>query len=382
MLTLSDVLVVIMNKDNAEGLDKCLDSLTKQTCSVCKDFDILIVDGDSKDSSREVALKYASKYPCIKFLVQRFKGGVGPARIEAIKYAEEHSYKLIIWGDSENVYESDYIEKVVNEAMNNKCEVVSGRPIVPSDSLWSKLFFWYHAMHIIFKVPSFIKIRHAPGNNKCSKLSVYNNVMYPPISRTDDYYFSYLLMRKDQNCKIKFCHRDDAVVKVNVPRTFKEVLAWQRARVKGLLEGSVVTKSLLPPDNIPWILYALAPPIALASLISGYLQYALLIIVPLLGALAYIAYCLIRYGSNVTDMNSKLKILIYGLIGTYLYALLTTYYFIRLSPKILRMRHYLRSQAERILNHFDLKYDLILPWTSGKEVSQRRGLLGMIFKRL
>ncbi len=381
-LTLSDVLVVIMNKDNAEGLRECLDSLTKQSCVICKDFDVLIVDGGSKDGSEEVAREFSRRYPCIKFMVQKFRGGVGPARIEAISYARERGYKLIIWGDSENVYERDYVEKVVNEALGNSCEVVSGKPMVPSNSVWSKLFFWYHAMHIIFKVPSFLKVRHAPGNNKCSKVNVYNNVLYPPISRTDDYYFSYLLMKKDLDGKIRFCLRNDAVVKVKVPKTFSEVLAWQRARVKGLLEGTVVTKSPLPPDNILWILYALSLPVAIASLALGYLQYSLLVLIPLLSALGYISYCLVKYGHEVTDMRSKLSILTYGLLGTYLYALLTMYYLIRLWPKVIRSKYRLRKRAEDVLQHFDFKYELITPIVSDRDVSQRRGLLDLIFRRL
>ncbi len=37
-------LLVILNKDNAEALEKCVESIERMN-GLCKDFDVLILDG-------------------------------------------------------------------------------------------------------------------------------------------------------------------------------------------------------------------------------------------------------------------------------------------------------------------------------------------------
>jgi glycosyltransferase involved in cell wall biosynthesis len=107
-------LVVLANKDDAEGLRRALDTLVRQKgCEVCKCFDILVIDGGSRDASDEVVESYSRKYGCINFKVQDVKGGVGPARIEAIRYALDRGYKYVVWGDSGNEYSEEYMKELV-----------------------------------------------------------------------------------------------------------------------------------------------------------------------------------------------------------------------------------------------------------------------------
>ena len=49
-------LVIILNKNNAGNLKKCLESLVNQTAEIGKDFDVLVLDGASTDNSKDVAL--------------------------------------------------------------------------------------------------------------------------------------------------------------------------------------------------------------------------------------------------------------------------------------------------------------------------------------
>ncbi|RLG76352.1 MAG: hypothetical protein DRO12_04430, partial [Thermoprotei archaeon] len=107
------VLVVILNKNNAQGLRRALGSLVKQTVPICRVFDVLVLDGGSEDESEEVVLEFAKTFKCIEFRVQKVKGGTGPARIEACNYAYERGYDVIIWGDSENVYDANYVAELV-----------------------------------------------------------------------------------------------------------------------------------------------------------------------------------------------------------------------------------------------------------------------------
>ncbi len=357
---MAKVLVVIMNKDNAEGLSKCLESLTAQTCSICKSFDVLIVDGGSNDNSYEVASKFKEKYPCIEFIVQRVKGGVGPARIEAIHYALKHNYDLIIWGDSENVYDPNYVSEILKWIYEKGCDIVSGRTMVNTESsIWSKIFFWYHSLHLFLKRLSKI---HAPGNNKAVKAFIYKHVNYPPSSRSDDYYFTYLLLKKGLIKRVKVCHADKARLLASIPSTFSDVVRWQKARVKGLVEGALIIGRPPPIDTYAWILFALAPFLAITLLLTGHLTLftiaSTLIIISVL-VLSAIFYKLINHYNVVVNRESQYLIPLLGIMGTYLHGLFTLYYMIYFTLKIKLLKVDILKKMNSILKMFKLSPTLI-----------------------
>ncbi|MEM0202758.1 MAG: glycosyltransferase family 2 protein [Archaeoglobaceae archaeon] len=237
-------LMVILNKDNAEKLGECLESLVNQTAKLCDDFEILVLDGASKDDSPRVAESFAKRYPCVKFKVQEKLGGTGYARREVCDLALKDGYDVVIWGDSENVYSRDYVEKIL-KALED-CEVAGGVPIVRGN-FFAHAFAWYHAIHIIFNIYD----KHIPGNNKAEKTRVYEICKYPESKRADDYGFSLLLMKK----RIKLRQRIvDARVFVSVPETMREVFKWQRARVKGCAEALRLV-DFKPYDLLAWSLF-------------------------------------------------------------------------------------------------------------------------------
>ena len=237
------VLVIILNKDNAEGLERCLKSLKEQTY---KDFDVLVLDGNSKDNSKEVAEKYG-----VRFKVQERLGGTGFARIEGCEIALREGYDVVIWGDSENVYDRSYVEKIV-EALKDY-DVVGGIPILEGSFL-DHAFAWYHAIHLI--IPNLHK-KHIPGNNKAEKTWLYEKVMYPPSVRAEDYGFSLLLLKN--GLKVKFGLANSKVL-VSLPRNFKEILKWQKARAKGVAQALRYI-SFKPYDVLAWSMLILLLPI-------------------------------------------------------------------------------------------------------------------------
>ncbi|MCX8151810.1 MAG: glycosyltransferase family 2 protein [Archaeoglobaceae archaeon] len=234
-------LVVILNKDNAEGLRRCLKSLIDQSLKICEDFDVLVIDGGSKDGSKEVVEEFSKTYPCVKFKVQKKLGGTGFARIESCDYAK--NYKFVIWGDSENEYSKDYVEKIVKAL--EKYDVAGGIPIVES-SFYGHAFAWYHALHLI--VPK-LKNYHVPGNNRGERTEIYKLATYPETRRAEDYGFSLKLMKAGIKLKVKVV---DAKVKISLPKTFKDIIAWQKNRAKGAAEAAYSVK-FFPYDSLIWI---------------------------------------------------------------------------------------------------------------------------------
>jgi len=235
-------LLVILNKDNAPALKECLASIADMH-GLCEDFDVLILDGASKDGSEKIAREYEARYPCIKFKVQERLGGTGFARREACDYARENGYDVVIWGDSENVYSPQYVKELMKKMSDN--DAVGGVPKVRG-GFYAHAFAWYHAMHLV--IPDLYKA-HIPGNNKAEKVVIFDRVQYPETVRSEDYGFSLLLRKK--GIKLKQDVARDAVVKVSLPDNFKEVRAWQRARAKGVAQV-LRHVGAGPWDNLAW----------------------------------------------------------------------------------------------------------------------------------
>ncbi len=320
------VVLVILNKDNEKGLRKTLESLSNQTYPPCKYFDIFIVDGGSKDRSKDVATEYSEKIPCIYFIEQRVKGGTGPARREVIEMLRSRNYHLIIWGDSENEYHPNYIKNILNRYLTERSRVdnsvriiLSGRSIVKKQSIWSKFFYWYHGYHQIF--PLGVGDRHAPGNNKAEEIVIYDLFNYPPCSRSEDFIFSYQLYRNHRD-RVRYAHERGAVLFVSMPSTFKDIISWQRNRVRGLVECSRYIGRSYPPDLPYWtgfLIYNILLPvisIITVNILLG-LFYILTIIIG--GVFLYLR------GRSCLDKIDLFTGFI-GYVGMILHAFFTFYY--------------------------------------------------------
>lgn len=243
-------LVVILNKDNAEGLKSCIESLLNQSARLCEDFDILVLDGLSTDNSEEVVKAYSN--PCIRFKVQEKLGGTGYARVEACEYALKQKYDVVIWGDSENVYFPDYVEKMLD--CLKSADAAGGLPVVRG-GFFAHAFAWYHAIHAI--VPKLAEM-HIPGNNKAERVEIFKKVKYPESRRAEDYGFSLILRKKGIRLRQRLT---DAKVLVSLPESIGEVHTWQMARAKGAAEAAHELGAF-PTDSLIWMAALMPIPFA------------------------------------------------------------------------------------------------------------------------
>lgn len=345
-------LVVLLNKDNAEGLKKALESLGSQSgASICVDFDVLVVDGWSTDDSERVVDEFKKRFECVNFVKQKFRGGVGQARMEAVRYAMDLGYDLIIWGDSENEYFENYVSgflKCVDS--EESCDVCSGSTYV-RDGFWSMFFYWYHTYHHLFK---FVSRRHAPGNNKAVKTSLYKRHTYPAIPRSDDFFFSLSL-----HGNAEFCYCDEASLATTVPKSMREVVTWQRNRVRGLVEGSLLYGKRLSPDFIPWFLFMLSPLIALIA----YLVVASVGLNSPASAPAGIVF--LAYLVGLTYLTIRLELLarerclryrplqgLLGLLGMYLHSIFTVYYTAKFTKALKHRVDEIKERDAQIKKYF------------------------------
>lgn len=353
------VLVVLMNKDNAAGLRRALETLVRQEgCRICECFNVLILDGASKDNSADIAEDFIAEYPCIRFKVQEVPGGVGPARLEAVRYAMEKGYEYILWGDSENVYSPRYVAEMLSSPPD--CDIVSGRSLVVRESVWSDMFFWYHAYHEI--IPGLYK-RHSPGNNKLAKVATaYREALYPPSKRSDDFYYTLIVLRKGLG--VRYCLQPGAVVRVSMPRTYEEVKGWQSSRVKGLIEAAIMVGDKRPPDLLPWSLYSLTPFIGSSLMASSLalpppISPVALVLGALVSLTPVVFSSIIAGRSRNVYEGGGLRTFPYVIVGTLLHGFMTLRYYLRWRRAFKGREKELREKCRRIVEYFGFRPETV-----------------------
>ena len=118
MEELSMKISVIVPVYNVEKyLRKCLDSLVNQTF---KDYEVIVVNDGSTDSSWKIIDEYQKKYSCIK-AYQKENGGISSARNLGLKYA---SGNYVAFVDSDDYVDLFFLEKMYNHAISTNSDVV------------------------------------------------------------------------------------------------------------------------------------------------------------------------------------------------------------------------------------------------------------------
>lgn len=94
--------IVVPVYNVAPQLGRCLDSILRQDF---RDFELILVDDGSRDSSGEICDRYASQHPCIQ-VIHQANGGVSAARNAGIRRAQG---EWIYFADSDDWMEHDLL---------------------------------------------------------------------------------------------------------------------------------------------------------------------------------------------------------------------------------------------------------------------------------
>ena len=111
------VIIPIYNAE--EFLAECIDSILNQSFS---DFELLLIDDKSTDSSREICLDYAAKDRRIIFFANEENRGQAIRRNQGIREAKGEYITFI---DSDDFVANDYLEKLWGASEPQKADVVS-----------------------------------------------------------------------------------------------------------------------------------------------------------------------------------------------------------------------------------------------------------------
>lgn len=116
----SKVSIVIPVYNAEDYLDRCLDSILNQTY---KNIEVIFIDDGSTDSSWDKLNYYYNKYPKIIKIFTQSNMGVSKTRNKGIKLA---SGKYLMLMDNDDYFETDYIERFVDEIEQGDYDVVIG----------------------------------------------------------------------------------------------------------------------------------------------------------------------------------------------------------------------------------------------------------------
>lgn len=111
--------IIIPAYNAANYIARCLDSLKKQTLN---DFEVVIVDDGSSDNTLTVLKNYSNAQPQMMFQIHHQENaGAGPTRNKALKLAKGD---YIVFLDSDDYLDSDYLERVNEKIVSEQADVV------------------------------------------------------------------------------------------------------------------------------------------------------------------------------------------------------------------------------------------------------------------
>jgi GT2 family glycosyltransferase len=121
------LIVPIYNKERE--LDRCLDSLLRQTC---REFEIILVDDGSTDSSGAVCDSYAQRHPELVRVIHKPNEGPSSARNRGLDAARG---EFVIFPDPDDWVEPDYVQTLLSLQREYQADMVCVGHYVDSDGI-------------------------------------------------------------------------------------------------------------------------------------------------------------------------------------------------------------------------------------------------------
>jgi len=168
--------VVIPTYNEEKNIERALNSLNNQTIPR-NTYEIIIVDGDSKDQTREIAKKLADKV-----IIQTSKG-VGGARNDGVAVAKGD---IIATTDADCIVPTDWLERIQKNFENNKLISIYGATVPLEDDLLFNIM--YKSLNLISPIiQNSLKLYYPCGQNTAFLKSAFESVGgYSNISVCDD----------------------------------------------------------------------------------------------------------------------------------------------------------------------------------------------------
>lgn len=151
--------VIVPTYNEGKTIERCLQSLRKQTF---KDYEIVVVDGHSRDKTVNIAKKYADK---ILFDEEK---GAGVARNLAAKVVDS---EIVAFVDSDTMVPENWVE-TINAAFEKGIVGVTG-PLIPEGGGFFERFVFMICFNLLMRISCALGVYHFPGPtaHTCAKPS-------------------------------------------------------------------------------------------------------------------------------------------------------------------------------------------------------------------
>jgi len=189
------VSIIIPTKNNADILEKCLESI--RNLDYPKDeIEVIVVDGHSTDGTVEIARKYGCR------VVYEEAGTIGGARNVGVEHS---SGDYIVFTDADCVVDREWLKSLVREFEDERVASVGGPNITPEDDaefakcvgVVLKLLSIPGARYA-FSSDRVLEIYHNPTCNSAYRRSVFQKVggFNPKLVACDDEELDYRIRKK------------------------------------------------------------------------------------------------------------------------------------------------------------------------------------------
>lgn len=229
------VIVPTYNED--EGLEEFLKQFEKQTLPR-GNFELIVVDGDSTDGTRETAGVYADKV-----IIQQSKG-IGGARNDGFRAAEA---PIVATTDADVRLPQAWLERILEDFEDSDVVAVCGPDGPIENDSKSKLVFFV-LRNIIFVGSKMGIYCTGGGNSAFKKEAVLSIGGYKPLPHSDDVEIAFRMKELG-----KIVYDRDLFVRVSTRRMERDgylptLLTWLKGDLLLFLGKSIPEKSYAKKD--------------------------------------------------------------------------------------------------------------------------------------
>ena len=223
--------IIIPTYNEEKNIENCLNSLLNQTLPR-KEYEIIVVDGQSKDKTVSIAKKYADK------IIQQKSKGVGGARNDGVKLAK---YDLIATTDADCIVPKNWLKDIITTFNNKNIIAVCGPDGPIEKDIKSNIIFF--VIRNIILISSYFGIYCLGGTNSAFKKNDFLKIGgYRDLPHSDDVDLGF---RLNKIGKIKYNKK--LFVKFSTRRMKKDgysgvLWTWLKGDILLLLNKPIKTK--------------------------------------------------------------------------------------------------------------------------------------------
>ena len=206
---MSDGLIIIPTYNEKENIGKMIHSVM----ALPKEFDLLIVDDNSKDGTAEIIIALQKTFPTRLFLEQRAgKLGLGTAYIHGFKWALQKKYEYIFEMDADFSHNPNDVISLYNACAKDGADMSIGSRYITGVNVvnWPMgrvIMSYYASMYV--RIITGMDIRDTTAGFKCYSRKILETIDFDKIRFTG---YAFQIEMKFAAWKLGFKIKEVAII--------------------------------------------------------------------------------------------------------------------------------------------------------------------------